>query len=220
MSDRDAANGELERTTTASLTASLGILSGTLSRSWTNRQMQAIEPSLAAMEGDEHALSERLARDEGLNVLAARACQAAAATAHAGKRRLLGVIVRDAVLDDAKIDEGLLIERILDSVEAPHIRCLESIHRVEKQAQASGEQPFTARGAEKPLVASVNEEVNRYPSIVVSDLLRAGVLSGSATWDGSTHVSGLTTTGEALLDWLRQAEGDVSSDESSPPTLA
>jgi hypothetical protein len=177
--------------------------------------MQAIEPSLAAMDGDERALSERLEESEALNVLAARACQAAAATAHSGKRRLLGLIVRDAVLDDAKIDEGLLIERILDTVEAPHIRCLESIHRVEKEAQVSGEQSPTAPGAQKPLVTSVNEEVNRHPSVVVSDLLRSGLLIGSATWDGSLHVPGLTKTGEALLDLLRNADADVTNDEAS-----
>ncbi len=215
VSDIDAADKELERTTTASVTATLGVVSGTLSRSWTQRQMQAIEPSLSAMDGDEHALSNRLAASEALNVLAARACQAAATTAHAGKRRLLGLIVRDAVLDDAKIDEGLLIERILDTVEAPHIRCLESIHRVEKEAQATGEQGFTARGAEKPLVASVSDEVNRYPPVVITDLIRAGLLSGSAMWDGSAHVPGLTTTGEALLDWLRNAEDDLRNDGSS-----
>ena len=62
---------------------------------------------------------------EELEALVIRAITAAGAGGQASKLRLLSEVVKRAVLDDARIDEGLLVVRVLDQIDSPHIHCLE-----------------------------------------------------------------------------------------------
>lgn len=52
----------------------------------------------------------------------------------------------------------------------------------------------------------VTEAANGYPSAVIRALIGEGLLSGTVSWGGHAIVSGLTDTGELLLEWLSEEE--------------
>lgn len=63
-------------------------------------------------------LQGRLADDERLDVLLVRALQAAAESGPRAKRRLLGQLVNQAIVDDARIDESELFVGVLSQIDA------------------------------------------------------------------------------------------------------
>ena len=75
----------------------------------------------------EPTLAQRLQGDAVLEALFVKAVEAAVRSGLAAKRRLLARVVADAVVDDAKFDESLLIATALDELDVPHIRTLNSL---------------------------------------------------------------------------------------------
>jgi hypothetical protein len=98
-----------------------GKLAATMTHRFDKRALEALEPSLTAI-GDAR-LIDRLAGNEELDVLVVRAVNAAATSASSDKGRLLGRVVKAAVLDDAKVDESALMLGVLEQIDASHIRC-------------------------------------------------------------------------------------------------
>ena len=173
-------------------------------RRFGTRSEEVLQPSVDAL--GEEALNARLESSEEIDVLVMRSVTAAGMSAHAGKRRLLAKVVQRAVLDDAEIDQSLLIIELIEQIESPHIRCLEDIRRAEQRAQASGEMGVTARGAEKPITEEVSSTVHRYPDTLIRRLQRLGLIDGSVTWDGMTVITGTTSTGTLILQELHNVD--------------
>lgn len=173
-------------------------------RRWVQRGADVVQAIADAVGGVE-VLEARAAVSEEVDVLLARASMAGADSALRQKRRLLAKVVSQAVLDDAKIDEAALIVDALAQIDAVHVRALEAIHRAEVEAKGSGEMGPVARGAEKPLTAPVREVTECLPGPVLRKRESEGLVSGSLTWDGLGHISGLTSFGEKILEDLRSA---------------
>lgn len=179
-------------------------LAATMTKRFTERGTEAMEPSLAAIGED--VLEELFAGNEELDALAVRAITTAAESASAAKRRLLAKAVKVAVLDDAKIDESALIIGVLQQIDTPHIRCLEAIHRAEQVARASGDLRPIARGAGKELTQQVSAVADAYPASLLTQLERLGLIDGSITWDGVAHITGTTAFGAQVLEDLHSVE--------------
>lgn len=63
--------------------------------------------------------AERLASEPEVEAIFVQGLEAAMRTGYEAKRRLLGWLISAAVLDDAKVDEGLLFVLALRNLEAP-----------------------------------------------------------------------------------------------------
>lgn len=176
-------------------------LAATITRRFASRGGEAIQAAVDAV--GESDFDQRLEDNEELDVLVVRAVEAAARSSHEAKRRLLSNVVKAAVLDDAKVDESVLVVGVLQQLDAPHIRCLEEVWRAEKEALASGEMRPPARGAQRELTQAVREATTHYPPFLLHELERLGLLDGSVTWDGVSHVTGTTEFGARLLNDLR-----------------
>jgi hypothetical protein len=157
-------------------------------------------------------LEARLVESEELDVVFGNALNAAADSALAAKRRMLGTVVARGVLDDAMVDEATLLTSVLSQIDAPHVRCLEDIHRVQEAVETSGERSPAAAGAEREINQQVLDVARKYPTPVLLSLANVGLLDASTSWDGySDFVLGLTRFGEALLRDLHECDDDVGS---------
>jgi len=72
----------------------------------------------------EKALVQRLAEDPVAEALFVNAVDAAVRTGLEAKRRVLARAVAQAVTDEARLDEGLLITDVLAHLDAPHVKAL------------------------------------------------------------------------------------------------
>ncbi|WP_270260510.1 hypothetical protein [Kocuria marina] len=131
---------------------------------------------------------------------------AAGTSAHEGKRKLLAKIVQRAVLDDAEIDPQMLMFELIEQLEGPHIRCLEDIHRAEREAQASGEMDEVAPRAQKPITRAVSRTVEKYSELLIRRLHSLQLIDGSVTWDGATVITGTTSSGLQVLQELHNVD--------------
>lgn len=150
-------------------------------------------------------LTQRLQENEELDAALSAAVEAGVRSSLEAKRRLLGRIVRAAVLDDAKVDEATLLIGVLAQIDAPHVRCLEALRRVEETEGAAGRIRDRARGAERETNQAIYEVGLAHPAPVVIALKNLGLLEGSGTYDMQL-VQGLTPFGRRLAADLRAAE--------------
>ncbi|MEV4260584.1 hypothetical protein [Kribbella sp. NPDC049584] len=158
-------------------------------------------------------LAARLERSEELDAVFGLALSAAANSASAAKRRTLGAVVARAVLDDAMIDEAALRTTALSQIDAPHVRCLEDIHRIQKAVEDAGERPRAAAGAERENNQRILDVARRYPTPVLLALTNVGLLDATPSWDGQAdRVRGLTVFGEAVLSDLHQYATELGPD--------
>lgn len=177
-------------------------LAVSLKRGWNSRGQEVLDSVTQAVDGE--VLERRLLRAPEVEVLLARAVNAAAASSLASKRRLLARVVQAAVLDDAAIDQSTLILDVLEQVDAVHIRCLEAIARAELESKEAGDWEFTAERAEKPSNQRVQDAADGYPSPIIKRLETLGLADASVDWSGHTRVTGMTVFGELVLNDLRQ----------------
>ncbi|WP_132190139.1 MULTISPECIES: hypothetical protein [Kribbella] len=148
-------------------------------------------------------LEARLSESESLDAVFGTALAAAASSGLEAKRRMLGAVVAQAVLDDAMIDEAILLTDVLSQIEAPHVRCLEDVHRVQKEVETSGERPPAAAGAEREINQRILDTGRKYPSPLLKTLANLSLLDAETSWDRSVdYVHGLTTFGEEFLQYL------------------
>lgn len=177
-------------------------LAVSLKRGWNSRGQEVLDSGTQAVDGE--VLERRLLQAPEVEVLLARAVNAAAASSLASKRRLLARVVQAAVLDDAAIDQSTLILDVLEQVDAVHIRCLEAIARAELESKEAGDWEFTAERAEKPSNQRVQDAADGYPSPIIKRLETLGLADASVDWSGHTRVTGMTVFGELVLNDLRQ----------------
>ena len=197
-------NGSLELSLGGGIYPAQAKVAVSVARRFGTRGAEVLQPSLDAL--GEAALAARLQASEEVDVLVMRSVTAAGMSAHAGKRKLLAKVVQRAVLDDAEIDQSLLITELIEQIDGPHIRCLEDIHRAEQRAQASGEMEVTARGAEKQVTEEVSATVQGYPDTLIRRLQGLGLIDGIVTWDGLTVITGTTSTGMLILQELHNVD--------------
>lgn len=150
-------------------------------------------------------LQTAIAESEGLEAAFVRAMEAGSTSTLAAKRRLLGKVIAQAVLDDAQVDEASLITTVLAQVDAPHMRCLEAVNRAKQAALAAGELGPIARGAEQEINQRVVDAGKEHPAPLLAQLVSWGLLDASVSWDGEALVKGPTAFGERVLADLRQA---------------
>jgi hypothetical protein len=174
---------------------------------WTKRGADVLDAISEAVGGADK-LEARAAVSEEVDAILARAAVAGADSALLQKRKLLAGSLRRPSWMTQKVDEAALIVDTLGQIDAVHVRALEAIHRAETEARESGEMGPVARAAEKPPTTPVREVVERLPEGVLRRLESVGLISGSLTWDGTGHISGLTSFGEQVLEDLRSATHD------------
>lgn len=164
-------------------------------------------------------LAERLASEPEVEAIFVQGLETAMRTGHEGKRRLLGRLISAAVLDDAKVDEGLLFVLALRNLDGPHIRALEAMRRAVEKVDAEGlgrdergYGPSSAERSANSIAAQVRNDLAGTPRAVSAGLVREGLIRSRGTWDSvgrdgdkwENHE--LTAFGRALLDHLREAD--------------
>ena len=173
-------------------------------RRWLGRGSE-VASSLAAAVGGPDKLEQRASESEEIDSLINRAVIIGANSDLHEKRVLLAQVVARAVLDDAEIDESILLVNALADIDAVHVRSLESIRRAEAAAVESGEMEPISRGAEKPITREVQAAVEKLSEIVLRKLVSLNLIDGEVTWDGVSVITGLTSLGARILDDLAGA---------------
>jgi hypothetical protein len=146
-----------------------------------------------AEAGNPDTLLAAVQRDERLADMLVSAVFAASETAVEEKRRAMGRVVGRAARDDATIDDGQLMLRVLINLDAPEFHVLGRI------ADVNGDQDA---------VRGVAEEA---PQPIVSALIAHGVVETVGTFGGGLAVVGLTSFGRGLLALLN--EGDIGPED-------
>lgn len=184
---------------------SIEILYTDLRKRWSARGQTVIDQVERVATAEQ--IQARLAESEQLDAAVLAAITAAAASGLDAKRRLLGRVVANAVLDDAKVDEASLIVDVLAQIDAPHVRCLEAVRRAKDEARAADELGPVARGAEQEISQRVLDAAASYPAPVLQRLISVGLLDGHVSWDGVSIIAGTTTFGDQIVDELRKSAG-------------
>lgn len=154
--------------------------------------------------GDANAFIEGLRTDERLGYLFLSACEGAARTALAQKRRLLGILVGRAVHDDAQVDESELMLTVLRDLEGPHVRALSELGDLPPWP-SDGSADESDRRTE--VIHATRDILANYPAPVAATLLRSGVVRDVEGYDRN-YPAGLNSFGEKLLADLRDAGDD------------
>jgi hypothetical protein len=117
----------------------------------TRRYKARVQDALDQVDAPPDLIEQRLEESEGLDAALTAAVAAAVASGLSEKRRLLGMLINRAVLDDAQVDHTTLMVGILGQIDAPHVRALEAIRRAEVEVQEAGEVAPRAEGAEREM---------------------------------------------------------------------
>lgn len=101
------------------------------------RHVQRAETTLMAIveATSPERLGECLDEFPVLEATFSEALETASRTGLDAKRRLLAQVVARAVLDDARIDEAALMTSVLREIDAPHVRVLEQLVRIEDEVE-------------------------------------------------------------------------------------
>jgi hypothetical protein len=145
------------------------------------------EAAVAAL-GSPETLLERLHADERVSDLFLDGAVAASSTSLRAKRRAMGRVVANAASDDAEVELMQLVMSVLVDLDAPHFAVLGKI----------------AEGGEENLdwARSVADAA---PDPVVAALIRHGTVATAGTFGGGLAVSGLTSFGRLLLEYVADA---------------
>lgn len=137
--------------------------------------------------GGQEKLAARLASPE-IESLFMEGLESAMRTGVAAKRRLLALVIANAVLDDAKVDASQLYVMALRDLEAPHIRALARLARTVQELQPQLPSDLTER---PPFVEAANERVrkiwNAEPAPIQAALVRTGCVRFPRGWFLSSH---------------------------------
>jgi ribosomal protein L18 len=155
---------------------------------------QSVAQEIATYTGADE-LGRRLADDRELEALFMQGIDAAVRTGVEAKRRLLAKVIAQAVLDDARVDPAHLYVMALQDLEAPHLRALERLRRVEQAAQDSS---LGGKAADQ----LIGEAWDAEPIPVQAALSRTGCVRTA----GSFLVAGelVTKFGHDLIEHLRE----------------
>lgn len=175
-------------------------LSGRMQRS-ANETFSQVDPDL---------LAARLADSPELDALLINALDSAARSGLEAKRRLLSKVVINAALDDARVDEGVLIEQAIRELEAPHLRAMARIDAAWKGRRVEEQDRLRYPGqTDDQLLPSLQGEAAyeaglREPDPVIATLVRAGVAAPATLIGGGIGVHKITTFGRSLLAELQE----------------
>lgn len=161
-------------------------------------------------------LSDRLASDPELEAVFAQGLDAATRTGYEAKRRLLSRVISAAVLDDAKVDEALLVVLALRELDAPHLRVLERMRRAEDDVLGRDLSEFSSESHEEAGAKMARENAaNRavvdagsgVPVVLLETLTRTGVAHQlGMSYGGPTCPGTVSNFGRLVLDNLREVE--------------
>lgn len=134
---------------------------------------------------DPSGLEHLLARVEGNEEVAAifrTAVEAATRTGDKQKRQMLGALVSQAVLDDAKVDESTIFVSMLRNLEGPHLRALVAMdrgdaagHAIVDQQLKSDKTQITVERVAWIVGREVKRSVGDMPSSLLPVLIREGL---------------------------------------------
>jgi hypothetical protein len=164
-------------------------------------------------------LAERLASEPEVEAIFVQGLETAMRTGHEGKRRLLARLISAAVLDDAKVDEGLLFVLALRNLDGPHLRALEAMIRAAEKVNAEGlvadERGYGPSASERhanSIAAQVTNDLARTPLSVCAGLVREGLIRKRVNKDvrdrdrDNWENHEVTSFGRALLEHLREVD--------------
>ncbi len=168
------------------------------------RVAQVVEE--VAMTAGADRLSQRLAKDEQIEILFIEGVEIAVRSSLKAKRQLLAKVVTKAVLDDAEIEPAQLLVQALRDLDAPHLRALARIRNAEKTAEevdAAGEtnEAHGERIADAAAKAGRNE-----PTPIIAALIHTGVIYPATLVGGGVAVYRVSEFGRRLLADLENIE--------------
>lgn len=155
-----------------------------------------------ARNAEASEIEAALTADPVLDATFVVAVEAAANTGLESKRRLLAAVLLEAIHDAARIDEAALRVEMLRQLDAPHVRCLNTLVKAEDEAVALGEIEERAPRAEPTLSPRLIEAAETMPGPVIAVLISQGLVEATSTWDGTFIVQQVTPTGRALIEDL------------------
>ncbi|WP_353950000.1 hypothetical protein V6K52_10110 [Knoellia sp. S7-12] len=178
-------------------------------------------------ETGEDVLATRLAESPDVEAVFVQGIEAATRTGYEAKRRLLSRVVTAAVLDDARIDEGLLVVMALRDLDAPHLRTLAVMRRAVAEAEredallppeVKGDGAFPPNRLIDAVVGAIATATAEIPWVVIAGLTRSGALEprgtlGSIERSRAEHFQ-ISHFGEQLLAHLSEV-----GDSASPPSM-
>lgn len=151
-------------------------------------------------------LSERLAKDEEVEVLFFEGVEIAVRSSLAAKRRLLARVVAKAVLDDAEVEPGQLLVQAFRDLDAPQVRALTRLRNVEDTAQAVEVNGESNDACGARIREAVLEAGRAEPIPILATLIRTGVAYPATLVGGGVAAYGLTEFGRGLLADLENLE--------------
>lgn len=176
-------------------------------------RMRDVEDAVRAAVPDDTDLDQLLGSREELDALLNRALIESGQSAIAAKRRLLGRVVANALVDDATVDWAILVTTVLAQIDAPHVRAMAHIRDAVEKADAAGELPPRAEGAEAELSPRIRAAGRSQPEPVIAALTALGLIEATSTFGGEPIVVGMTPFGDRLLDELGAAGQDVPASD-------
>lgn len=179
-----------------------GALKIVLEETWTRRRAaaEATVQEISDVVGGPDRLASRLAEDPVLEALFCDAVDGAVRTGMESKRRLFARVIGAAVLDDAKVDDALLVVRALRELDAPDIRFLEAIRRAYDSVTPASSTEDPARDVESERRQAVQDATRDMPAPVRAALVATGTIKNWAgLFGGTTDLGGPSDFGRALL---------------------
>ena len=147
------------------------------------RRLYEAGDALATTVNDLELLRRRLEEDEAIADLFASLVDIATRTRVQAKRRLAGIAVGRAVLDDAEIDNSELLHRVLRDLDVVHFRAMEAIAR--KRREFAGDLPSRPElRITQPADQQVAALVESYPAPIRATLVAHGLVERSSTYNG------------------------------------
>jgi hypothetical protein len=155
---------------------------------------------------DADDLIRRLEASDPLDAIVTRALNEAADAGFEAKRRLLGRVAAQALVDEAKLDRAVLLIPVIAQLEAPHIRALVDIRQAVRDAEASGEVPARAKRAEQANIPRIIDAGERHDAAVIATLATTGLIEVRDATGPWPMVKYMMPLGEELLQSLPDDE--------------
>jgi hypothetical protein len=137
-------------------------------------------------------LSERLAKDEEVEVLFIEGVEIAVRSGLKAKRRLLARVVAKAVLDDAEIEPGQLLVQAFRDLDAPQLRALTRIRNAEDAAKAVEVDGETNDVRSDRIADAASKTGRAEPTPVLAALIRTGVVYPATLVGGGVAAYGVS----------------------------
>lgn len=168
------------------------------------RVAQVVEE--VAMTAGVDRLSERLAKDEKIEIIFIEGVEIAVRSGLKAKRRLLARGIAKAVLDDAEIEPAQLLIQAFQDLDAPHLRALARIRNAEKTAEEVDANGETNDDRRERIADAATKAGRTEPTPIIATLIRTGVIYPATLVGGGVAVYGVSEFGRRLLVDLENLE--------------